>query len=137
MYQWRPDLRTDATAPDPVAPRDGPARNASVAILSFENRSGTSDQDHFWDGVTEDIIPDFSKIKGLKVATRNASFAFKGRDVELKSVGRHLDAATVMQGSIRRSGNRVRVTRQLGDVASGTSLWSERYDCELIDIFDV
>lgn len=137
LYQWRPGLQTDPAALGTDAPRDTPAKNASVAILPFENRSGTADQDYFSDGITEDIITDLSKIKGLKVATRNASFAFKGKDVDLISVGRHLDVATVMEGSIRQSGNRVRITGQLVDVASGMSLWSERYDRELIDIFDV
>ena len=137
LYHWRPGQRTELAAPDAGARRDVPATKASVAILPFENRSGTPDQDYFSDGITEDIITDLSKIKGLKVATRNASFAFKGKEVDLKSVGSHLDVATVMQGSIRQSGNRVRITGQLIDVASGTSLWSERYDRELTDIFDV
>jgi len=137
LYQWRPGVRPEPATPDAATRRDMPATKASVAILPFENRSGTTDQDYFSDGITEDIITDLSKIKGLKVAPRNASFAFKGKDIDLKSVGRHLDVATVMEGSIRQSGNRVRITGQLVDVASGTSLWSERYDRELIDIFDV
>ena len=89
------------------------------------------------DGITEDIITDLSKLKGLKVATRNASFAFKRKDIDIFSVGRTFDVATFMEGSVRQSGNRVRITVQLVDIALRTALWSERYGRELSDIFEV
>ena len=137
LYKWQPDLQ--APAPEAAADnlRDVRAVTASVAVLPFENRSGNADQDYFPDGITEDIITDLSKLKGLKVATRNASFAFKGKDSDIFSVGRTLNVATVLEGSVRQSGNRVRITVQLVDIASRTALWSERYDRELSDIFEV
>ncbi|WP_223422316.1 adenylate/guanylate cyclase domain-containing protein [Tateyamaria pelophila] len=137
LYKWRPHAHAPPDNAAPQGPRAVQAATASIAILPFDNRSGSADQDYFADGITEDIITDLSKLNGLKVATRNASFGFKGKDVDIFSAGRHLNVETVMEGSVRQSGNRVRITVQLVEIASRTSLWSERFDRELNDIFEV
>jgi adenylate cyclase len=109
----------------------------SIAVLPFENMSGDSDQEYFADGISEDLITDLSKISGLHVIARNSVFTFKGRAVNVPDVARDLGVAWVMEGSVRKSGNRVRVTAQLIDGTSGGHLWAERYDRNLDDIFAV
>ena len=99
--------------------------------------SGDQDQEYFSDGITEDIITDLSKVGGLLVIARNSSFAYKGRNVDIRTVGRELGVRSVLEGSIRRAGNRVRITAQLIDAADGGHLWAERYDRDLTDIFAV
>jgi adenylate cyclase len=99
--------------------------------------SGDPEQEYFSDGIAEDILTDLSKIGGLIVIARNSSFAYKGRNVDLRIVGRDLGVGTVLEGSIRRAGNRVRITAQLIDAANGAHLWAERYDRDLTDIFAV
>jgi adenylate cyclase len=110
---------------------------ASIAILPFTNMSGDPEQEYFSDGITEDIITDLSKIAGLTVIARNSSFTYKGRAVDIRAVGRELGVRSVLEGSIRRAGNRVRITAQLIDATSGGHLWAERYDRDLTDIFEV
>jgi serine/threonine protein kinase/tetratricopeptide (TPR) repeat protein len=117
----------------PAAPPDGP----SVAVLPFQNLSADKDNEFFGDGLAEEIINVLSQIDGLRVAARTSSFSFKGRNAELTEIGSKLHVSTVLDGSVRRSGHRVRVTVQLVDVAKGFPLWSERYDREMADIFDV
>ena len=99
--------------------------------------SGAREQEYFADGVTEDIITELSRFQQLFVIARNSSFTYKNRAVDVKRVGKELGVRYVLEGSIRRSGNRVRVTAQLIDAASGNHLWAERYDSVLEDIFDV
>ena len=118
--------------PSPALP-DKP----SVAVLPFTNMSGDPDQEYFSDGITEDIITDLSKIGGLLVIARNSSFAYKGKSVDIRTIGRELGVRSVLEGSIRRAGNRVRITAQLIDAANGAHLWAERYDRDLTDIFEV
>jgi adenylate cyclase len=95
------------------------------------------EQEYFSDGITEDIITDLSKVGGLIVIARNSSFAYKGKAVDIRNVGRELGVRSVLEGSIRRAGNRVRITAQLIDAADGAHLWAERYDRDLTDIFAV
>ena len=117
----------------------GPPRQpeASVAVLPFTNMSADPDNEFFSDGITDDVIVALTAVKGLKVAARTSSFAFKGKDTDLATVGRTLGVRTVLQGSVRRAGNRVRVTVQLMNAGEGTQLWSERFDRELVDIFAI
>src|SRR3984893_12357914 len=113
------------------------AANASIAILPFTNMSGDPEQEYFSDGISEDIITDLSKIAGLMVIARNSSFTYKGRSVDIREVGRDLGVRSVLEGSIRRAGNRVRITAQLIDTTNGAHLWADRYDRDLTDIFAV
>src|SRR6266576_1422834 len=110
---------------------------ASIAVLPFTNMSGDPEQEYFSDGISEDIITDLSKIADLIVIARNSSFAYKGRSVDVRTIGRELGVQSVLEGSIRRAGNRVRITAQLIDATSGGHLWGDRYDRDLTDIFEV
>ena len=109
----------------------------SIAVLPFVNMSGDPEQEYFSDGISEDIITDLSKLGGLMVIARNSSFVYKGRTVDIRAVGRELGVTSVLEGSIRRAGNRVRITAQLIDARNGAHLWAERYDRDLTDIFAV
>jgi len=110
---------------------------ASVAVLPFTNMSADPDNEFFSDGITDDVIVALTAVKGLKVAARTSSFAFKKRSDDLAKVGKTLGVRTVLQGSVRRVGNRIRVTVQLMNANEGTQIWSERYDRELDDIFAI
>ena len=107
----------------------------SIAVLAFHNMSGDPEQEYFADGITEDVITDLSKIGGLLVIARNSSFAYKGKAVDIRVVARELGVRTILEGSIRRAGNRVRITAQLIDAETGGHLWADRFDRELSDIF--
>jgi TolB-like protein len=107
----------------------------SVAVLPFLNLSGDPDQDYFADGVVEDIIGALSRMRWLFVIARNSSFTYKGRAVDVKQVGRELGVRYVLEGSVRKAGNRVRVTGQLIDATAGAHLWAERFDSTLENIF--
>ena len=107
----------------------------SIAVLPFANMSGDAEQEYFSDGMTEDLITDLSKISGLFVIARNSSFAYKGQSVKVQEIGRDLGVRFVLEGSIRKAGNRVRITAQLIDAGSGGHLWAERFDRDLTDIF--
>jgi adenylate cyclase len=107
----------------------------SIAVLPFTNMSGDAEQEYFSDGMTEDLITDLSKISSLFVIARNSSFAYKGKLVKVQEIGRDLGVRFVLEGSIRKSGNRVRITAQLIDAESGGHLWAERFDRDLTDIF--
>ncbi len=109
--------------------------NPSIAVLPFENMSSDSEQEYFVDGITEDIITALSKISGLFVMARNSTFTYKGKAVDVKQVSRDLDVRYVLQGSVRKAGNRVRITVQLIDATTAHHLWAERYDRDLTDIF--
>jgi len=97
--------------------------------------SGDPEQQYFSDGISEDIITDLSKVSGLMVIARNSSFTYRGRSVDIRIVGRELGVTSVLEGSIRRAGNRVRISAQLIDATNGAHLWAERYDRDLTDIF--
>ncbi len=127
-----------AAAPAPsTAAAAGRAEKASIAVLPFVNMSGDPEQEYFADGISEDIITALSKISQLLVIARNSSFTFKGKAVRVDEVCQKLGVRFVLEGSVRKSGNRVRITAQLIDGASGGHLWADRYDRELTDIFAV
>ena len=107
----------------------------SIAVLPFTNMSGDAEQEYFSDGMTEDLITDLSKVSGLFVIARNSSFVYKGQSVKVQEIGRDLGVRFVLEGSIRKAGNRVRITAQLIDAGSGGHIWAERFDRELTDIF--
>src|SRR5258708_10179309 len=117
----------------PLAIPDKP----SIAVLPFTNMSGDPEQDYFADGMVEDIITALSHFRQLFVIARNSSFTYKGRAVDVKQVGRELGARYVLEGSVRKSANRARITGQLVDTATGAHLWAERFDGGLGDIFDL
>ena len=112
-------------------------RTASIAVLAFTDMSAAKDQDWFCDGIAEEILNALTPLKGLRVAARTSAFSFKGKGDDLRTIGEKLNVTSVLEGSVRQAGNRVRITVQLSDVANGFQLWSERYDRELKDIFDV
>jgi serine/threonine-protein kinase len=116
--------------------RGGVAGEHSIAVLPFENRSGADDE-FFADGVTDEILNALAQVQGLRVAARSSCFAFKGRHEDPRAVGERLGVGAVLEGTLRRSGSRLRVTVQLVNVADGMQLWSERYDRELTDVFAV
>ncbi len=120
-----------AAATRPLAPPDKP----SLAVLPFTNMSGDPEQEYFADGITEDIITDVSKLSGLFVIARNSSFTFKKQNVDVKEVGRKLGVRHVLEGSVRKAGQKVRINVQLIDAASGGHVWAERFDRDLEDIF--
>ena len=138
IWKWQPGTAT-AEAPRPGAAKAEPSAGAAaaIAVLPFTNMSGDPEQEYFSDGISEDIITDLSKIAGLTVIARNSSFIYKGRSVDIRDIGRELGVQSVLEGSIRRAGNRVRITAQLIDAANGSHLWADRYDRDLTDIFEV
>jgi adenylate cyclase len=109
----------------------------SIAVLPFANLSGDPEQDYFVDGMVEDIITGLSRIKWIFVIARNSSFAYRGKAMDVKQVGRELGVRYVLEGSVRKSGNRVRITAQLIDAGTGTHIWADQYDRALDDIFAV
>jgi TolB-like protein len=122
-----------ATEPETPALPDKP----SIAALAFQNMSGDPEQEYFADGVVEDIITALSRIRWLFVIARNSSFTYKGRAVDVKQIGRELGVRYVLEGSVRKSANRVRITGQLIDATTGAHLWAERFEGTLDDIFEL
>lgn len=113
------------------------APEKSVAVLPFVNMSNDPEQEYFSDGITEEILISLSHLKDLKVAARTSSFYFKGKNFDLRKIGHKLNVRTVLEGSVRKQGNRLRITAQLINVEDGFHLWSERYDREIDDIFAI
>ena len=111
------------------------ASRASIAVLPFVNMSADPEQEFFCDGMAEDVINELTRVEGLHVVARTSSFQFRGRGLDLREVGEKLGVTTVLEGSVRKAGKRVRISAQLVNVANGYDLWSERYDRELDDIF--
>src|SRR5262245_20902965 len=109
----------------------------SIAVLPFTNLSGDPDQEYFGDGIAEDILTDLAKLRWLFVIARNSSFTFRGKAVDVRLVSRELGVRYVLEGSVRRAGNRIRVTGQLIDATTGAHVWASRYDRDLADIFAV
>lgn len=120
-----------------AAPVAAPAKHASIVVLPFTNMSSDAENEFFADGITEEIINALTQIEDLRVAARTSAFSFKGKQIDLRTVGESLNVTTILEGSVRKSGNRLRITAQLINVADGYHLWSERYDRELQDIFEV
>jgi len=129
--------RTGTAPASAMADTSPRADKPSIAVLPFNNMSGDPDQEYFSDGITEDIITELSRFRSLFVIARNSSFAFRGQQIDIAEIGRRLGVQYVMEGSVRRAGNRVRITVQLIDSENGAHLWAERYDRELDDIFAV
>ncbi|HEU0311562.1 MAG TPA: TIR domain-containing protein [Sphingomicrobium sp.] len=119
-----------------AAPAEAPP-SFSVCVLPFVNMSGDQEQEYFSDGITEDIITDLSKVSALLVIARNTAFTFKGRVMNVKEVSQTLDVSHVLEGSVRKAGNRVRITAQLIDGKTGGHVWADRYDRDLTDIFAI
>ena len=109
----------------------------AIAVLAFNNMSGEAAQDYFSDGISEDLITALSKLRWFFVVARNSSFSYRGRAVPMKQLADELGVDYVVEGSVRKDGNRVRITVQLIDVATGSHVWAERYDRELADVFAV
>ena len=122
-----------SSAEPPLALPDKP----SIAVLPFQNMSGDPEQEYFADGMVEDITTALARVKWLFVIARNSSFAYKGKAIDIKQVGRELGVRYVLEGSVRKAGNKVRITGQLIEVASNAHLWADRFDGGLEDIFDL
>ena len=139
--QEHAEVAPQATAGRSVIPvASGPATaipDASVAVLPFKDMSPGHDQDYFADGVTEEILNSLAAIPDLKVTGRTSSFAFKGRDVDLRTIGETLGVKNILEGSIRKEGNQLRITAQLNNAATGYHLWSQTYDRSLDDVFKI
>ena len=131
------ERKPSAPAPELPSGQFAPSTKPSIAVLAFNNMSGDPEQEYFSDGISEDIITDLSKLSELSVIARNSSFAYKGKPVDVKQVGRELGVRYVLEGSVRKAGGRVRVNAQLIDTASGAHVWADRFDRELTDIFAV
>jgi TolB-like protein/Flp pilus assembly protein TadD len=130
------------TTPLPSPRAEGSAgiekkRARSIAVLPFVDLSRESDQAYFCDGIAEELINSLTKIKELSVVARTSAFFFKGTNTDVREIGRRLNVETILEGSVRKAGNRLRITAQLVDVADGYHLWSERYDRNLEDIFAI
>jgi TolB-like protein/class 3 adenylate cyclase/Tfp pilus assembly protein PilF len=123
----------------PAAPEEALALpdKPSIAVLPFENMSGDPEQEYFADGMVEDIITGLSRIKWLFVIARNSSFVYKGKSVDVRQVGRELGVRYVLEGGVRKAGNRVRITAQLLEAETGGHLWADRFDGTLEDVFDL
>lgn len=127
-----------AAAPAPASmPRPTSAETPSIAVLPFANLSRDEENEYFADGLSEELLNVLANIRGLRVASRTSAFYFKGKDTDLPTIARKLGVATVLEGSVRKSGKRVRITTQLIEVATDSHLWSKTYDRELDDIFAV
>ena len=126
-----PEERIASAAPEARDP------TPAIAVLPFVNMSADEENEYFSDGLTEEILNGLAGVEGLQVAARTSSFAFKGTDADIREIGRKLGVAHVLEGSVRKAGDRLRVTAQLIDVANGYHLWSETYDRDLEDIFVV
>jgi TolB-like protein/Tfp pilus assembly protein PilF len=129
----------DDAQPAVISPRLAapPPDRPAIAVLPFVNMSGEAEQEYFSDGISEDVITALSKLRWFFVIARNSSFSFKGRSVHIREVAEELGVSYVVEGSVRKEGERVRITAQLIDAASGSHLWAERYDRKLADVFAV
>ena len=124
--------------PEPGAGKTANApRKAAICVLPFINMSGDGEQEYFSDGISEDIITDLSKVSALSVVARNTAFNFKGKTIDVKDVARQLNVTHVLEGSVRKAGDRVRITAQLVDGEIGDPVWADRYDRDLTDIFAI
>jgi adenylate cyclase len=133
VHVYRIPIAENAPARAPLPLPDKP----SIAVLPFANMSGDPEQEYFADGIVEEITTALSKARWFFVIARNSSFTYKGRAVDVKQVSRDLGVRYVLEGSVRRASNRIRITAQLIDAANGAHVWAERYDRELADIFAV
>ncbi|MBI3768716.1 MAG: tetratricopeptide repeat protein [Deltaproteobacteria bacterium] len=137
LLVWWTTARVPHTPSAPPPDAVAPAAKKSVAVLPFVNMSSDKENEYFSDGITEDLITALSKVSGLHVAARTSSFAFKGKNEPIENIGAQLHVGAVLEGSVAKSGNQVRITAQLINVADGYHLWSDSYDRELQDIFAI
>ena len=136
VWRW-PAVSAEGSAPASLGDQLPLPDKPSVAVLPFDNMSGDLEQEFFADGLAEDIITTLSKVSSLTVIARNSTFAYKGRPTDLRLIGRELGVRYVLEGSTRKSGQRLRITAQLIDTADGNHVWAERYDRTVDDIFDI
>ena len=134
-YQNLNEVLEDIKKPVPISVSEKVKK--SIAVLPFENMSADAEQEYFCDGMTEEIINALTHIENLKVIARTSAFMFKGKHEDIREIGRKLDVANLLEGSVRRAGNKLRITAQLIKVDDGSHLWSEKYDGTLDDIFDI
>ncbi|MFP6696448.1 MAG: adenylate/guanylate cyclase domain-containing protein, partial [Alphaproteobacteria bacterium] len=130
IWRWVPD---GYVAPTTTSAPDKP----SIAVLPFDNNSGDQEQEYFSDGMTEDLTTALSRFDGLFVIARNSAFTYKGEAVDVTRVGRELGVRYVLEGSVRRSGNRVRINAQLIDAGADRHVWAERFDRQIDDVFEL
>ena len=133
----RPAAATEKKSDSGSAAHASAAKQKSVAVLYFENQSGAKEDEYFRDGITEDIVTELSKIAQLEIFPRSEMIAFRDKSVTAQQVGQQLGAAYVLEGSIRRAGNRVRITAQLVEASTRHSVWADRYDRQLEDVFAI
>jgi len=129
-------LEAVTDAPD-ASPALRAADQKSIAVLPFANMSADAENQYFSDGLAEELINALTRLPGLHVASRTSAFRFRGREIDIRQIGKELGVATVLEGSVRKSGNRLRITGQLINVADGYHVWSERYDREMADMFAI
>jgi adenylate cyclase len=132
-YQFVAKVRSSRERSSALSPADG----ASIAVLPFTNLSADSSNQYFCDGLAEELINALAKLEQIRVVARTSAFSFKDKEADVREIGRKLKVSTVLEGSVRKSGNRLRITVQLINAVNGYHLWSERYDTEMQDIFDV
>ena len=137
VYRWVETASESGPVAEEQERTDSLPEKPSIAVLPFDNMSGDAEQEYFSDGITEDIITELSRFRDLFVIARNSSFTFKGQNVDVKEVASKLGVQYVVEGSVRKVGNRVRITAQLIDAASGNHVWADRFDRTLDDIFVV
>jgi TolB-like protein len=142
IFLWNPEILSNRESGNSTAGRSetaavAAAKQAAIAVLPFDNMSDDKEQEYFSDGISEDIITELSRFRELHVKARNSSFAYKGQRISIQEVGQKLDVSYVVEGSVRKAGNRVRVTVQMVDVERGSHVWAERHDRNLEDIFAV
>ena len=133
----RPAARVVPTTAERLAKQPALSDKPSIAVLPFQNMSGDAEQEYFCDGLVEDIITTLSKLAGLRVIARNSSFVYKGRSVDVREAAKQLGVRYILEGSVRRTGARIRITAQLIDATDGSHLWAERYDRAVDDIFAI
>jgi TolB-like protein/Tfp pilus assembly protein PilF len=131
---WREEAHPSTTSQTPTTKQ---ITSPSIAVLPFTNMSADPEQEYFCDGISEELINALTQLKDLRVIARTSAFSFKGKSVNVREIGRELDVESVLEGSVRKAGNRLRITAQLVDTKGGHHLWSERYDRELDDIFAI
>src|SRR4029434_9008579 len=123
--------------PDLVRADESSSAQKSIAVLPFLNMSSDPENEYLSDGLTEDLIMAFSRLKGLRVPARTSSFAFKGKNEDVRRIGQQLDVTKILEGSVRKAGERVRITAQLINAADGDHLWAQTFDRQLQDVFAI
>ena len=137
VYSLDVGARAVVKAAPPSTPEKSAPPRLSIVVLPFANIGGDPEQEHFVDGVTESLTTDLTRIRGAYVVARNTAFTYKGKPFDVKAVGRELNVRYVLEGSVQRGGNRMRVNVQLDDAETGNHLWAERFDKPLADLFDM